>query len=147
MKSIPLLLLVSALLSQFTLAAEHTVEMRNASIDGTMVFSPGVVKAEVGDTIHFVPVHKGHNAETIPGLIPEGATGWKGAINATLSVTLDKEGVYVYQCRPHAAMAMVGVVVAGQPVNIEAVRQRSGKLSSTFTVHQYRLEEYLDRVE
>ena len=30
-----------------------------------------------------------------------------GGMNQDISVTLNKEGVYVYQCDPHAMMAMV----------------------------------------
>jgi hypothetical protein len=28
--------------------------------------------------------------------------------------TFDKEGVYAYQCTPHAVMAMVGVIQVGE---------------------------------
>ena len=147
MKSITLPLALSILVSQGALAAEYTVEMKNASIDGTRVFSPAVLQAEVGDTVHFVPVDKGHNAETIAGLIPAGSSGWKGGINEKISVTLDKEGVYIYKCLPHTVMGMVGIVVAGKPVNLEEVRKESIALSNSFAIHKYRLEEYLDRVK
>lgn len=147
MKSFTLPLALSFLVSQGVVAAEYTVEMKNASIDGTMVFSPAVLQAEVGDTVHFVPVDKGHNAETIAGLIPVGSSGWKGGINEKISVTLDKEGVYIYKCLPHTMMGMVGVIVAGKPVNLEEVRKESIALSNSFAVHKYRLEEYLDRIK
>jgi plastocyanin len=38
-----------------------------------MVFEPALVKIEPGDTVKFVAANKGHNAETIKGLLPEGA--------------------------------------------------------------------------
>ncbi|WP_370278428.1 pseudoazurin [Pontibacterium sp.] len=140
--------LATALLasSQSVWAAEYTVEMRNASIDGTMVFVPSVLNVEVGDTVHFEPTDPGHNSETIANLIPEGSAGWKGGINEKISITIDKEGVYVYKCLPHTAMAMVGVIVAGEATNLSEVKQNAAALSSTFAVHKYRLEEYLEKV-
>lgn len=129
------------------LAAEYEVEMKNASIDGTMVFVPPVLNIEVGDTVHFLPTDRGHNSQTIAGMVPEGGTTWSGGINEKISVTIDTEGVYVYKCLPHTAMAMVGVIVAGNPSNIDTVKQKSVELSKDFAIHKYRLEEYLDQVK
>lgn len=139
-----LVLLSSALT---VVAAEYEVQMKNASIDGTMVFVPPVLNIEVGDTVHFLPTDRGHNSQTIEGLIPEGGTTWTGSINEKTSVTIDKEGVYVYKCLPHTAMAMVGVIVAGNPTNLDQVKQGARDLSNRFVIHKYRLEEYLDQVK
>ena len=38
-----------------------------------MVFEPSFVKIAPGDTVRFVSTDKGHNAETIKGMLPEGA--------------------------------------------------------------------------
>lgn len=132
-----------ALAASSVMAAEFTVQMKNVGADGTMVFEPAVVKAAVGDTVHFVPTDMGHNVETVAGLVPDGAAGWKGAIGQKVSVTLDKEGVYVYQCTPHAIMAMVGVVVAGQPANLDAVQANASSLTSKFVMNKDRLDKYL----
>ena len=43
-------------------------------------------------------------------------------INQEISITLDKEGVYVYNCTPHAMMAMVGVIQVGEATNINEIK-------------------------
>lgn len=54
-------------------AAEFEIKMLNKGEKGAMVFEPSFVKAAPGDTIRFVPTDKGHNAETIKGMLPDGA--------------------------------------------------------------------------
>ena len=124
-------------------SADHTVQMKNAGTDGTMVFEPGFLKVAVGDTVTFEPTDPGHNSESIPGLVPEGAAGWKGAFSQKTTVTIDKEGVYVYKCTPHAMMAMIGVIQAGNAKNMDAVKNASKSLSSTFIMNKDRLDNYL----
>lgn len=128
-------------------AAEHTVEMKNVGAEGTMVFEPAVLKVAVGDTVHFMPTDMGHNSESVAGLVPDDSAGWKGGMNQKVSVTLDKEGVYVYQCMPHAIMAMVGVVVAGEPTNLDEVKANAASLSGRFVMNKERLSGYLEQVK
>lgn len=127
-------------------AAEFTVQMKNAGTDGPMVFEPAVVKVAVGDTVHFVPSDMAHNSESVDGLVPSGAATWKGGMNQKVSVTVDKEGVYVYQCNPHAIMAMVGVIVAGEPTNLEEVKANAASLNAKFVVNKDRLDKYLSQI-
>ncbi len=128
-------------------AAEYTVEMKNQGAGGQMVFEPAVIKVAVGDTVNFVLVDMLHNSESVEGLTPEGSVTWKGEMNKNISVTLDKEGVYVYQCTPHLMLGMVGVIVAGEPVNLEAIKSASKKLSGMFVMNKDRLDKYLAEVE
>ena len=93
-----------------SVGSEHIVKMLNAGEGGNMIFEPAVLKVSLGDTVHFKAVDMSHNSATIDGLIPEGASAWSGAINEDISITLNTEGVYIYQCDPHAMMAMVGVI-------------------------------------
>lgn len=51
-------------------AADPTVEMLNTSDEGTMVFSPGYLKIEPGETITFRPTDASHNSQSV--LVPEG---------------------------------------------------------------------------
>ena len=133
---------VSASSSAF--AAEHTVAMKNVGADGgIMVFEPAVLRVNVGDTVHFEPTDPAHNSESVPGLTPAGSVTWKGTMNEKISVTLDKEGVYVYQCTPHLPLAMVGVIVAGEPTNMEQIRANADSLTKKFGMNQDRLEQYL----
>ena len=92
--------------------------MLNKGAEGVMVFEPALVKIEPGDTVKFVATDKGHNAETIKGMLPADAAPFAGKINEDIVVTFDKPGVYGVKCMPHYGMGMVALVVvgnAGQP--------------------------------
>ncbi len=110
-------------------SAEIEIKMLNKGSDGqAMVFEPAAVKAAVGDVIVFVPVDKGHDAAAVKDMLPEGVADFKGKMNETLKVTVDKEGAYVVKCTPHVGMGMVALVVVGDaaPANLDAVK--NGKL-------------------
>lgn len=104
-------------------AAEHEVKMLNKGATGVMVFEPAYLTVQPGDTVTFVPTHKGHNAESIDGMTPDGASAFKGEMNKPISVTFEAEGVYGFKCRPHLPMGMVGLVEVGDAApNIEAAK-------------------------
>lgn len=126
--------------------SEHVVEMLNAGEDGSMVFKPAVLKVSIGDTIHFKATDLAHNSASIDGMVPEGAKSWAGALSADISVTLDQEGIYVYQCDPHVVMAMVGVVQVGKAVNREAIEASAEAMKAQFAMNTDRLENYLSRL-
>lgn len=128
-------------------AAEHTIEMKNNGADGTMVFEPAVTKVAVGDTINFVATDMAHNVESVEGMTPEGSVTWKGELSQGVTVTLDKEGVYVYKCTPHTMLGMVGVIVAGEPTNMDAINASKGKLTATIMANKERLDKYLAEVQ
>jgi len=98
-------------------AAEIEVKMLDKGTEGVMVFEPALVKIAPGDTVKFVATNKGHNVETIKGMLPEGAEPFVGKVNQEIAVTFDKPGVYGVKCLPHYAMGMVGLVVVGTPAN------------------------------
>lgn len=58
------------------------------------MFEPAFVQAVVGDTIHFVPTDKGHNAEPIQGMFPDGVPTARGAINREYVLVVSKPGLY-----------------------------------------------------
>jgi len=120
--------------AQQAAAAEHEVRMLNKGEKGVMVFEPALIRAAQGDSVRFVAVDKGHNAEIIKGMLPEGAEPFKGKINEEIVVTFDKEGVYGVKCAPHYGMGMVALIEVGTPLNLEdakAVKQ-NGKAKSAF---------------
>ena len=120
--------------------ATHIVEMLNRHPDNKKlrnVFSPSILKIQPGDTVTFMPTDKGHNSVSIDGMMPKGASGWKGKNSREVSVTLDQPGVYGYKCQPHYALGMIGVIIVegdGMGDNLEAakgVKQR-GKAKAAF---------------
>ena len=128
----------------FTSAANHEVKMLNSGVEGFMVFEPAVVKAAVGDTVTFKATDMAHNSASIKGMIPEGANAWNGAMSQDVTVTVNKEGVYVYQCTPHSMMAMVGVIqVGGSLSNMDAIQAKVASVKAGFVTNKERLDTYL----
>src|SRR3546814_3091165 len=87
LKKFPLLAAATGLVATLALtapamAAEHTVKMLNRGEAGLMVFEPAYLQVEPGDTVTFEPTNKGHNAETIPGMVPDGAEAFKGKLRS-----------------------------------------------------------------
>lgn len=99
-------------------AETHEVKMMNKGEAGNMVFEPGVLSIAAGDTVKFVATDRGHNAETIKGMTPEGADGFTGKINEEIEVTLDTEGLYGVMCKPHFAMGMVMIIKVGADATV-----------------------------
>ena len=105
-------------------AAEHEVRMLNKGEAGMMVFEPAYLEIAPGDTVTFVVADKGHNAEVIKGMLPDGAEPFAGRINEEISVTFEAEGLYGYMCKPHYAMGMVGLIAVGDPTaNLAEARE------------------------
>ena len=104
-------------------AADHEVKMLNRGAAGAMVFEPAFLKIAPGDTVTFVPTDKGHNAESIRDMAPDGASPFRGAMNKSVAVTFEEQGLYGYKCAPHYGMGMVGLIAVGEAgVNLDAAK-------------------------
>ncbi len=126
--------------------SEHIVKMLNSGDGGNMIFEPAVIKVSKGDTIHFKAVDMAHNSATMNGMIPAGAKEWSSELNKDFSIALDAEGVYVYQCDPHAMMAMIGVIQVGEAINLDEVKAEANKQKSMFVMNGNRIDEYLSQL-
>jgi pseudoazurin len=115
-------------------AAEVEVKMLNKGSEGVMVFEPALVKINPGDTVKFVASDKGHNVETVDGMLPEGGQKFVGKVNEELAITFDKAGVYGYKCKPHYGMGMVGMIVVGDATNTDQAKEAKhpGKAKQAF---------------
>lgn len=102
--------------------AAATVKMLNRGAAGMMVFESAIIRIKPGQSVTFTPNDMGHNAETIPGMLPAGAQPFKGALSKPVTVTFTKPGVYGFKCAPHLSMGMVGVVIVGNPTNLAQAR-------------------------
>ena len=126
--------------------SEHVVKMLNSGEGGQMIFEPAVIKVSKGDTIHFKATDASHNSAAIAGMVPAGSDAWTGQINRDISVVLDTEGVYVYQCDPHVMMAMIGGIQVGEAVNINEVKEASQNLKTKFVMNAERIDSYLNQL-
>jgi pseudoazurin len=134
MKAILLGTIVALALAGSAAAAEIEVKMLDKGAEGMMVFEPALVKIEPGDTVKFVGTNKGHNAETIKGMLPADAAPFVGKINQDIAVTFDKPGIYGVKCLPHYGMGMVALIVVGTPANADEARAvtHPGKAKQVF---------------
>lgn len=115
-------------------AAEHAVKMLNKGAKGGMVFEPDFVKAAPGDSIRFLPTDKGHNVESIKGMLPAGVAEFKSSMNVEYVLAPAAEGVYGVKCTPHYGMGMVALISVGSPTNAAEARavKHPGKAGSRF---------------
>ena len=115
-------------------AADHEVRMLNKGEKGVMVFEPDLVRVAPGDTVTFKSTDPGHNAETIKGMLPDGAASFEGKMGKDVTVVFAEPGVYGVKCKPHLAMGMVAVVVVGDPVNLDEAKsvKNPGKAGKRF---------------
>ena len=123
-------------------AGEVEVKLLNRGADGVMVFEPAFLKIAPGDTVKFVSTDKGHNAESIKGMLPEGAAPFVGKNNEDIAVKFEQEGVYGIKCLPHYGMGMVGMIVVGNPGNVDQAKAvpQVGKAKQVFATLFSKLE-------
>ncbi|TGD42478.1 pseudoazurin [Pseudotabrizicola sediminis] len=126
--------LAALLLAPAAYAENFDVMMLNKGAEGAMVFEPAYVKAAVGDTITFISTDKGHNAENIKDMLPEGVEPFKSKLGDDFVLTLTAEGLYGIKCTPHYTMGMVALIQVGAPVNLDAATAvvHKGKAKARF---------------
>jgi pseudoazurin len=110
-------------------ATVHEVLMLNKDPDDPkkkMLFSPHMLEVNAGDTVKFVPADKVHNSESIKGMLPKGVDKWKSKINKEIEVTFDTPGFYGYQCKPHANMGMIGLIVVNGEGKLDNLEDAKG---------------------
>lgn len=101
----------------------HEIQMLNFGPDRQpMVFEPAYLEVSPGDTVTFVNAMGAHNAQTIDGMLPQGAEGFVGEMSQDVSFTVTEEGVYGIKCLPHYGAGMVALIKVGDGAapNIEA---------------------------
>ena len=89
-----LLLLALATFSASTFAANYEVKMLDNGKDGGMVFELGFLKAEVGDTVTFVPTNKGHWVQS--KAVPEGAEKFLSKEDEKFSLMLTRASTCMF---------------------------------------------------
>lgn len=143
--AIAALLGITAMTASNAFAAEHKIEMLNNGADGPMTFSPAFLKAAKGDTVRFTAKDKGHNVGM--HVAPKGVPLFKGKIDEEITLKLDTEGVYVYDCDPHMALAMVGVIQVGEAANLEDAKKEADSLAKKFFANKDRLTKLMTQIQ
>ena len=108
--------------SSMSYAKTVEIDMLNKLGKEKMVYSMKVAKLDLNDKIIWKHVSKGHNVEFIG--MPKGVKKFKTKINKKAEYEFKKPGIYLYQCTPHKAMGMIGiVVVGGDKSNLEKIKK------------------------
>ena len=144
-KNLFLTLLIS--FNLYVAGKNYEVQMLNQGSEGYMVFEPSVIKIQKGDSVTFKATDAAHNSASIEGMIPAGAKVWNSKLSQDITVTFDVEGIYGYQCTPHAMMAMIGLIQVGENKdNLESVKAAAQKFKATFVMNQDRFDNYLSQL-
>lgn len=126
--------LIAAALSAATLMSTAVMAENHVVTASVTNFKPMVLQVQPGDTVSWENMN-GHivNTKFIQAdgeheYIPEGATGWTSAMGENFSTTeLTVEGVYLYKCDPHWGAGMGGVIIVGEPTNLEEIQATKPK--------------------
>ncbi len=117
---------LSLLISFSAFAGDVEIEMLNKDANGNkMVYGQEIVYVDIGDTVTWLPVSKGHNVEMIAS--PDNMK-FKSKNNKKAAITFQTPGIYYYWCTPHKGMGMIGLVVVGNDTsNIEEISQAKAR--------------------
>ncbi|MDC0127777.1 plastocyanin/azurin family copper-binding protein [Methylophilaceae bacterium] len=149
-KKFMLLLLLFSIGNVF--AKEHQVKMLNGSAPDMFIFEPAVLNIKKGDTVTWTGDAM-HNSASIKEMLPKGAKPWMGKLTKkagekSISVKFDIEGLYGYNCTPHAMFGMVGIITVGDvSVNSKAAKTAAKKLEEKFAAGKGRFSKYLLEVK
>ncbi|AUZ83270.1 plastocyanin/azurin family copper-binding protein [Methylophaga nitratireducenticrescens] len=106
---------------------QATVESKNHTVTAQgLIYNPLVVTIAPGDSVSWTNMST-HNTESLEGLIPEGAEMWVSKMSENYTHTFTQEGIYLYKCTPHFGAGMGGVIIVGEPVNLEQIKNSGAK--------------------
>ena len=89
------IILVILFFSSTASAADTTVEMLNKLDKRSMVFSNEIIRIDVGDTVFWKSIDKGHNVQFISkGGVPEGVEKFKSKVSQDTQFTFTIPGIY-----------------------------------------------------
>ncbi|MDB2683426.1 plastocyanin/azurin family copper-binding protein [Alphaproteobacteria bacterium] len=117
-----LLLILTLTFSSLAHAKTVEIEMLNKLGKEKMLYSVKLAEVDVNDKIIWKSTTKGHNVEFV--VMPKGVKKFKSKINKDATYEFKIPGIYLYQCTPHKAMGMIGIVVVGNnKSNLDAVKK------------------------
>ena len=122
-----LFLIISYISISFNSYAETIeIDMLNKLEKEKMVYSIKIARVDIGDTIIWKSVDKGHNVEFVE--MPNGVEKFKSKLSKDAEYKFDIPGIYLYVCSPHKSMGMIGlVVVDGNTINKDLIAKAKVK--------------------
>ena len=110
----------------------YTVKMLIEGPSGAMVFEPDFIKINTCDSINFEMTDAGHNAVTIAA--PKDSLPFDTQYKPSTTVQFDTKGLYLYQCSPHAMMAMAGLIQVSDSSNKSEIETAIQKFESAVMI-------------
>lgn len=89
-------------------------------------FEPLVTVIAAGDTVAWENMSS-HDTQAFADLIPQGTEVWHSSMGENYQRTFTQEGIYIYKCTPHIGAGMGGVVIVGNPVNLDSIKAATVK--------------------
>lgn len=124
-------------------AADHEIHGIDNRDYEFMFFEPAFLRIEPGDRVTFVVHHFDHKPQSV--FIPEGADHWAANQGESITVTLEQEGVYLFDCFYHNVQGMAGVLLVGDPVNLDEARRFFARYrEEVFAMNEDRLDPIWD---
>ena len=145
------IILTLSLFLSTAFAAEYEVKMLNNGTEGMMVFESSCIKS---CSRRYCKVCGNRYGTQFRRVYFPGATVWKGAMNEEIQ-PIDV-GVYIYECTPHAMMAMVGVIQASDGLNfemsldstyVELAHEFAKTYQQKFVMNNQRLDNHIHELE
>lgn len=94
--------------------------------EGQALFDPAVLVIEPGDTVRWTLSTGRHSSTAYEAGLPSGAAAWDTGIiddpGASIEVTFPEDaptGSYPYRCRVHEDAGMLGLIVVGEPSDLD----------------------------
>ncbi len=134
--------ILALLISLPAVADKHVIHIFDHTAEQSMVFEPFVQYVDVGDTVEFLSDSPGHVTRSV--FVPDGANVWQGKAGETVSVVVNKEGVYIYECVFHGKLGMAGVIQAGEASNLEQAREFFADYKTRFILYKDRLDPFFE---
>jgi plastocyanin len=98
------------------IAQKATAEAIQINVTQFDTFSVEVAHIEVGDSVMWIPTSKGHNIEFLGGPdmdnLPPGSV-----MDVSHTVRFDQPGIYLYGCKPHLNIGMLGLIVVDKDLH------------------------------
>jgi len=139
------LLLTLMILPLPAIGETHDVLIMENAGNQSLIFKPLLLKVEVGDSVTFRSELAGHVTQSV--FVPDGANTWGGPHEEKASVTLNKEGIYIYECRFHGNLGMVGIIQVGKANNLDAAKTFYHKYKKKFIVNKDRLDNVINNIK
>ena len=139
------LFLILTTLSVSATGVTHEVLIMESADNQSLLFRPLLLKANAGDAVTFRSELAGHATRSV--FVPDGANTWVNDLEARAAVRLNKEGIYIYECRFHDKLGMAGVILVGNAKNLEAAKAFYKKYKKKFIVNRDRLDNIIGIIE